>query len=106
VHGPSSRRTGLPSDIDILVTLNDPAVGRLAELAERLSRRVGRDVQPVRLTEAETSSILMADIIDRGRVLVDQEGRWPSLLQTAERWQRRAERSLPAAMDERELNHC
>jgi len=93
------------SDIDMLVTLSDPGVGRLAELTERLSRRVGRDMHVVRLADAEKSPVLMADIVGRGRVLVDREDRWAGLRRTAVSRLRRAERSLPAVMDEREQDH-
>jgi predicted nucleotidyltransferase len=95
------------SDIDMLVALNDPAVGRLADLSERLSRRLGRDVQLVRLAEAEASPVLMADAIEHGRVLVDREDLWPGVRQSVNRWRRRArrvERSLSDAMDEGELD--
>jgi predicted nucleotidyltransferase len=96
------------SDVDVLVVLNDPDVGRLAELAERLSRRIGREMQLVRFAEAQTSPVLMVDVIDRGRVLVDRDDLWVGLGETAPRWRRLArsvERSSPAVMDEHELDH-
>lgn len=95
------------SDVDILVVLHDPGVGRLAELGERLSRRIGREVQLVRLSEAQTSPVLMVDVIDHGRVLVDRDGLWSSLVEAAPRWRRlarSAERSSPAAIDEYNLD--
>jgi predicted nucleotidyltransferase len=95
------------SDIDVLVQLNDPGVGRLAELAERLSRRIGRTMQLVRLPEAQTAPVLMADVIGDGRVLVDRDDLWPGLRETAPRWQRlarRVERSFPEEIDERDLD--
>jgi predicted nucleotidyltransferase len=87
------------SDVDVLVSLRDPGVGRLAELAERLSRPIGREVQLVRLSEAQTSPVLMVDVIDNGRVLVDREELWSDLHESAARWRRlarRAERASPA----------
>lgn len=81
------------SDIDLLVVLEDPAVSRLAELAQRLSRHTARDVQLVRLAEAEKSPLLMNDAINQGRVLVDREDRWSPLRQSAKKWQRRAGRA-------------
>lgn len=96
------------SDVDVLVVLQDPGVGRLAELSERLSRRIGREMQLVRLSEAQTSPVLMVDVIDHGRVLVDRDDLWSSLGQAAPRWRRLArslERSLPAAIDEHDLDH-
>jgi predicted nucleotidyltransferase len=95
------------SDVDLLVALHDPAVGRLAELAQRLSQHIARDIQLVRLAEAEKSPLLMADAIKQGRVLVDRENRWPDLQQSAKKWQRRArhaERPLSTAVDEQTLD--
>jgi predicted nucleotidyltransferase len=80
------------SDLDVMVGLRMPAVERLAELTERLSQRVGRDVQLVRLSEAADSPALMLDIIEQGRVLIDREELWPSLQASAATWRRRARR--------------
>jgi predicted nucleotidyltransferase len=91
------------SDLDVLVALHDPDVGRLAELAERLSLRLGRDIQLVRHSDAQDSPILMVDAIQQGRVLVDRNGLWRGLRESAPRWRRRAqklERALPAPMDD------
>jgi len=94
------------SDVDILFTLADPGVGRLAELAERLSLRIARDVQPVRLSEAEDTPALMLDILEQGRVLVDRDEGWSALQQGVPRWlrlARRTERLSQVAMDGRDL---
>jgi predicted nucleotidyltransferase len=98
---------GALSDVDVLVALLDPGVGRLAELAQRLSRHIGRDVQLVRLAEAQTSPVLMLDVLEQGRVLVDRDGLWSGLQKSAAKWRRLArsvERSLPATMDAHDLN--
>jgi predicted nucleotidyltransferase len=95
------------SDVDVLVVLADPGVGRLAELAERLSRHIGREVQLVRLSDAQSSPVLMVDVIDHGRVLVDRDDLWSSWGAAAARWRRLArgvERSSPAAVDEHSLD--
>jgi predicted nucleotidyltransferase len=95
------------SDVDVLVVLRDPGVGRLAELAERLSRRIGREVQLVRLSEAQSSPVLMVDVIDHGRVLVDRGELWSALREGAARWRRlarRVERASPAAIGEHDLD--
>ena len=95
------------SDVDLLVVMHDRRVGRLAELAQRLARRSGREVQLVRLSEAQASPVLMVDIIDHGRVLVDRDDRWSRLVKAAPRWRRLArgvERLSPAAIDERSLD--
>ncbi len=96
------------SDIDVLVALHDGSIGRLAELGERLSRRVGREMQLVRLSEAQSSPVLMVDVIDHGRVLVDRDDLWSSLGDAAPKWRRLArsvERSSPSAIDEHDLDH-
>ena len=96
------------SDIDMLVVLDDPRVGRLVGLTERLSARLGRDVQPMRLVDAENVPVLMADVIEQGRVLIDREDRWPALRDDAAKWQqpaRRAERLVPPSLDELEFDH-
>jgi predicted nucleotidyltransferase len=78
------------SDVDVLVGLVDPSASRVAELTGRLERRSGRDVQLVRLRDAEGAPDLMADALERGRVLIDRDGRWPQLQQEAEAWRSRA----------------
>lgn len=96
------------SDVDVMVVLHDPGVGRLAELAERLSRRIGREMQLVRLSEAQSSPVLMADVLDHGRVLVDRDDLWTGLGESAQKWRRlarRAERSAPAAIDDLDFDH-
>ena len=78
------------SDLDLLVVLGDQAAGAVAALAQRLSDRVDREVQLVRLQEAERSPGLMADALAQGRVLVDRDGAWPALKAAERRWQREA----------------
>lgn len=81
------------SDVDVLVSVVDPDVGRLADMAERLSRRVGREAQLVRLADAEASPVLMDEVLTHGRVLVDRRDRWSGLRAASATWQRRARRS-------------
>jgi len=78
------------SDIDLLVELTDAAATRVGQLTGRLERRLGRDVQLVRLQDVEGTPTLMADALDQGRVLVDRDGRWPALKASEPRWRRRA----------------
>ncbi len=95
------------SDIDVLVALDNPSIGRLVALTERLSRRLGRDVQLVRMADAEDSPVLMVNVIEQGRVLIDREGGWPGLRDTIGKWRRlarRVERSLPEQLDGLELD--
>jgi predicted nucleotidyltransferase len=95
------------SDIDVLVVLDNSSVGRLVALSERLSGRVGREVHLVRLADAENAPVLMADVIEQGRVLIDREDRWSALRDGAARWQRlarSAERFVPPPLDELEFD--
>jgi predicted nucleotidyltransferase len=94
------------SDVDVLVALDDPSAARVAELAARLERRLRRDVQLVRLQDAEWAPSLMVDVLEHGRVLVDREGRWPRLRTRAAAWRRRAaaaETPLDQAMPDLDL---
>lgn len=94
------------SDVDVMVVLHDPGVRRLAELAERLSRRIGREMQLVRLSDAQSSPVLMVDVIEHGRVLIDRDDLWSGLGESAQKWRRLArsvERSSPATIDD--LDH-
>jgi predicted nucleotidyltransferase len=78
------------SDIDLLVSLADPSAAMVAELSERLHRRLDTEVQLVRLQEAEQAPALMADVLAHGRVLVDRELAWPELKAHEGGWRRRA----------------
>src|SRR5918999_6724 len=78
------------SDVDVLVALADPSAANLAELTGRLERRIGRDIQLVRIEDAERAPVLMSAALSEGRVLVDPEARWPELKASEPRWRRRA----------------
>lgn len=94
------------SDIDVLVVLDDPRIGRLVALTERLSDRLGRDVQLVRLADAENSPALMADIVGQGRVLIDRQGMWAALWGARGKWRglaSRAERSFSESLGSLDL---
>lgn len=94
------------SDVDLLVLLRDAAAARVAELASRLERRLGRKVQLVRLPDAERAPVLMAAALEQGRVLVDRDGRWPDLKATEASWRQRAaaaEVALEDAMPDLDL---
>ena len=83
------------SDVDLVVALADPTASRVAELAGRLERRIRRNVQLVRLEDAEQVPVLMADVLERGRVLVDRDGRWQLLLSELASWRSRADHDVP-----------
>ena len=65
------------SDVDLLVALRKRADRWV--LADRLSERVGADVQIVDLDDALAAPLLLAEALREGRVLVDREAVWPSL---------------------------
>jgi predicted nucleotidyltransferase len=94
------------SDVDLLVALVDPSASRVAELVGRLERGMRRDVQLVRLPDAEQAPVIMADALERGRVLVDRDGRWQVLRRELSSWQSRASEAeipLEDAMPELDL---
>jgi len=86
------------SDVDLLVVLADGSATRVAQIAGRLERRLGRDVQLVRAEDADRSPALMVDALEQGRVLADRDCQWPVLKSQESRWRRRASaagRALP-----------
>jgi predicted nucleotidyltransferase len=88
-------RETVASDVDLLTILRDPSAAKVGALSERLSRRVGRDIQIVRLEDAKRSPLLLADALEQGRVLVDRESQWQRLHAQAPRWRRQADRAVP-----------
>lgn len=78
------------SDVDLLVRLVNPSARRVAELTGRLEERVGRDVQVVRVQDAQRTPLLMRDALEQGRVLIDREREWADLVATLPTWRRRA----------------
>ena len=94
------------SDVDLLVSLADPGVRRIAELSARIERRLGRAIQLVRLLDAERSPVLLATALEHGRVLVDRDGLWQRLKRAEAHWCRRAaaaERPLEEVMGDLRL---
>lgn len=67
------------SDVDILVALHDPSLQRLVDLKAKLTDRLGRQVDLVVLDDAKDEPSFLAHALAEGRVLVDRDGRWPSL---------------------------
>jgi predicted nucleotidyltransferase len=78
------------SDVDLVVSLREGANER--ELARRLSERLGLRVQLVTLDDAEKAPILLSEALREGRVLVDRDLMWPSLLQHRQAVERAAAR--------------
>lgn len=90
------------SDVDLLVDLSDSNVARLADLASRLTDRLGREIEAITLSEARDSPALMLEVLEQGRVLIDRDDQWHALKNGERRWRRKAregERPL-TALDE------
>jgi predicted nucleotidyltransferase len=85
---------GPASDIDLLVEMRDNTRARLMDIEDRLSSRLGRRVQLLRLSDATREPALLADAVGEGRVIVDRDGRWPTLTRLGSRLRTRAERDL------------
>lgn len=66
-------------DVDVLVDLRDSSLERLIDLQEKLVRATGREVDVVRLVDAEADSLFFANVLADGRVLVDRGALWPEL---------------------------
>lgn len=73
------------SDVDVLVSLRDPDLFKLIALERRLSERVGREAELVRLEDAERDPVFFTLALERGRTLVDRVGVGPSLRRRAAR---------------------
>jgi predicted nucleotidyltransferase len=66
------------SDVDVLVDLRDASLERLLDVQAKLAV-IGRDVDVVRLADAEDEPALLAGALAEGRVLVDRAGLWSKL---------------------------
>jgi predicted nucleotidyltransferase len=82
------------SDVDLLVVLHEHSLERLAELQDRLRTAAGRDVDLLDLEAASKNEVLMAMVVEDGRVLVDRIGQWPVLQAEADDLRRRGDRAL------------
>jgi predicted nucleotidyltransferase len=88
------------SDIDLLVQLRGGTNAR--QLASRLSGRLGHPVQLVLLEDAERTPLLLSEVLNEGRVLVDRDETWPSLMDQRskiERARRKAERQIDSEFE-------
>jgi len=72
------------SDVDLLVVRRDSGPLSLAGVQLRLARALGRPVDVVCLEQAEAMPTLLADVIREGRVLIDRDGLWESLIDRRE----------------------
>jgi len=81
------------SDLDLLVSMRDPSLARIADFSLKLESALGRSVDVVTLEDAATAPHLLAEASTEGRVLVDREGRWQVLRAEADTLRRRARRN-------------
>lgn len=79
------------SDVDVLVDLRDASLERLLDVQAKLAAIVGRDVDVVRLADAEDEPALLSAALAEGRVLVDRAGLWPTLHRRESLVRRRAD---------------
>jgi predicted nucleotidyltransferase len=68
------------SDVDLLVELAGADWRARDRVRERLARAAGRPVDLVALDAATQDPLLLDAALRDGRVLVDRDGQWPSLL--------------------------
>jgi predicted nucleotidyltransferase len=95
------------SDVDLLVGLRGEASPR--QLASRLSEKVGLRVQLITLGDARKAPLLLREVLREGRVLVDRDRQWRTLVgeqgkveRAARREQRRVDAQFSAVFgDER-----
>jgi predicted nucleotidyltransferase len=78
------------SDVDLLVGLRDEP--RPRQLASRLSQKLGLRVQLVTLEDARKAPLLLREVLREGRILVDRDRQWRSLLREKEQVERAARR--------------
>ena len=81
------------SDVDVLVALDGPDGRAALGVARRLRRLLSRSVDVVTLTQARSQPSLLADVMQDGRVLIDRDDLWASLLAERDEILRRAARA-------------
>lgn len=84
----------------MLVDLRDSSLDRLIDVQEKLTSAVDRQLDIVRLADAEAEPALLAEAVADGRVLVDRVGLWPTLCRRESRLRRYGgEREAQRAQD-------
>lgn len=80
------------SDADLLVSFANPHPLARVSLAVHLKRALGRHVDVARLDLVdERAPLLLLQVVDEGRVLVDRDGAWPEIQARRDEIGRRAE---------------
>lgn len=81
---------GPGSDVDLLISLRDESLARIADLQADLGAVIGHDVQIVALDRVRREAPqLLLRILDEGRVLVDRDDEWRELQARRSTWDRR-----------------
>ena len=89
------------SDVDVLVEMNPDASEAVRGLADRLERALGRDVDVARLDRArESAPLLVLQALEEGRVLVDRDECWRSLMRERDRIENSAISAHEAAREQ------
>jgi predicted nucleotidyltransferase len=98
LYGSTATGVDAPSsDIDLLVSLARDRPEAAMQLATRLERRLGRDVDVARLNRIrDSAALLLLQAIDQGRVLLDRDGLWVGLQAEREEIERQAHREHEA----------
>lgn len=81
LYGSRARGTEhVGSDVDVLVDFRDDEVGAVSQLARRLQAQLGLEVDVARLSRVRRQApLLVLQVIDEGRPLVDRADAWPAL---------------------------
>jgi predicted nucleotidyltransferase len=89
------------SDVDVLVSFRDDALGSPNALGSRLEDAVGIPVDVARLSRVRKESpFLLIQAIDEGRVLVDREHTWTGIREGRETIARAARRRMSRARED------
>lgn len=67
------------SDVDLLIDHSTGDLEQVAALRRRLQKRIDRPLHLVLLEDVLESPVLLADILEEGRVIADRDGMWPLL---------------------------
>jgi predicted nucleotidyltransferase len=79
------------SDADVLVSFGNPHPSARVSLAVHLERALGRDVDVARLDLVdERAPLLLLQVVDDGRVIVDRDGEWAGIQARRREIERRA----------------
>jgi predicted nucleotidyltransferase len=89
------------SDLDLLVSSSDGEPPAAVHLAMRLRDLAGRAVDIADLKRIETTApLLLARVLDEGRVIVDRDGLWQDLYERRRAIRARGQRSYRRQMNE------